>query len=105
MNSSAASISAAVAGVTLSEWLRLNCVIEGLRWQELTYCSWPELFSSTAGPFLGIGGQAMTTFRMEAWTWEQWAIVFCNGRVVRCGEFQIQAEWQGRDSDVNAGTT
>ena len=96
MNSSAASISAAVAGVTLSEWLRLNCGVEGLRWDELTYCSWPELFASTAGPFKGVGGQAFTTFRMEAWTWEQWAIVFCNGRVVKCCEFQIQAEWQGR---------
>jgi hypothetical protein len=71
-------------------------MIEGLRWQELAYCSWPEVFSSTAGPFKGVGGQAFTTFRMEAWTWEQWAIVFCNGRVVKCCEFQIQAEWDGR---------
>ena len=96
MNSSAASISAEVAGVTLSEWLMESRGVKYMRWQELTYCSWPEVFASTSGPFLGIGGQAFTTFRMEAWTWEQWAIVFCNGRVVKCCEFQIQAEWQGR---------
>jgi hypothetical protein len=96
MNSSAASISAEVAGVTLSDWLRVQCGSEGMLWQELIYCSWPESFANTSGPFFGIGGQSITTFRMEAWCWEQWAVIFCNGRFVKCGEFQIQAEWEGR---------
>jgi hypothetical protein len=63
---------------------------------ELIYCSWPEAFGSSCGPFPGIGGQAITTFRMEAWAWEQWAVVFCNGRIVEVGEFQIGAKYGKR---------
>lgn len=36
----------------------------------LSYYAWPELFSSTAGPQGGIGGQAMSTFTIEAWLCE-----------------------------------
>ena len=63
---------------------------------DLTYCSWPELFGSTAGPFSGIGGQAMTTFRMEAWMYDQWATVFSCGRIVKTGRFHISAKYGGR---------
>ena len=63
---------------------------------ELLYCSWPEAFGSTCGPFAGIGGQTVTAFRMEAWAWDQWAVVFCNGRVVKTGQFQIGAIYRSR---------
>jgi hypothetical protein len=64
--------------------------------EELLYCSWPETFGSSCGPFPGIGGQACTTFRMEAWAWDQWAIVFTCGRVVKFAEFYIQADYKRR---------
>ena len=62
--------------------------------EEMIYCSWPEGFGSTAGPFAGIGGQMMTTFRMEAWAYDQWAVVFCGSKVVYVGEFTIGARWR-----------
>lgn len=54
-------------------------------WDSLkgVYHSWECLFGSTCGPFDGIGGQSMTTFRMEAWVFGELACVFCNGRVVK----------------------
>ena len=61
---------------------------------DLVYCSWPEVFGSAVGPFRGAGGQAMTTFRMEAYAWEDWAVVFCNGRIVKTGVFAIGAHWR-----------
>ncbi len=63
---------------------------------ELTYCSWPEAFGTTCGPFPGVGGQMVTTFRMEAWAYDKWAVVFCGGRVVFCGEFSIGASYPKR---------
>ena len=64
---------------------------------ELMYCSWPEAFGSTCGPFSGIGGQAVTSFRMEAWAWDQFAVVFCNGRIVKTtADFRIGAQWRDR---------
>lgn len=74
----------------------------GLAWDlparpdELTYCSWPEAFGTTKGPFPGVGGQVVTTFRMEAWAYGRLAVVFCGGRVVFCGEFSIGASYQKR---------
>lgn len=61
---------------------------------DLTYCSWPELFSSSCGPFHGIGGQAFTTFRMEAWVYGDYAVIFCCEKVVKIGYFRIQAEYR-----------
>lgn len=80
---------------------KLNAVVEkecGVKADigELVYCSWPELFGNTSGPFNGIGGRAMTTFRMEAWVWEFFAVVFCNGKIVSVGPFQICVEWRKR---------
>ncbi len=37
----------------------------------INYYAWPELFSSTSGPRGGIGGQALTTFTMEAWVCDE----------------------------------
>ncbi len=34
---------------------------------DVFYYAWPEMFGSTAGPRKGIGGQAVTTFTVEAW--------------------------------------
>lgn len=52
---------------------------------DLVYHSWLETFASTSGPFHGIGGAAMTRFRMEAWVWVfdiDIAVVFCRGAVL-----------------------
>lgn len=59
---------------------------------ELTYCSWPEMFGSTSGPFHGIGGQAFTTFRMEAWVHDMWGYVFTHGKFVRVGRLFIYTD-------------
>jgi len=61
--------------------------------EELVYCSWPETFANTSGPFERVGGSSLTEVRMEAWVWERWAIIFCAGKVVRFSEFQISAKW------------
>lgn len=50
---------------------------------DLDYYSFPQGFSSTSGPFGGIGGDAITSFQIEIWTCEPWAIVFCGGKVVK----------------------
>lgn len=76
----------------LNKLLKLECGAT-IATSELVYCSWPQTFGSTCGPFHGIGGQALTTFRMEAWAWEQWAVVFCGGRVVSVGPFSIGAKY------------
>ena len=39
----------------------------GIKYIHLSYYAYPETFGSTAGPYGGIGGQAMTTFTIEAW--------------------------------------
>jgi hypothetical protein len=54
------------------------------RADELEYWAWPQVFGSTAGPFVGIGGQAMTTFTIEAWhDGGGKAALFCNGKVFK----------------------
>ncbi len=51
---------------------------------DLEYWAWPQQFSSTAGPFGGVGGQAMTTFTIEAWhDGRGAAALFCNGRLLK----------------------
>ncbi len=47
------------------------------------YYAWPESFGSTSGPFRGIGGQAITTFTIEAWAGETEALYVCNGKLVK----------------------
>ena len=62
-------------------------------WSCGVYHSWQEVFGSTAGPFDGIGGQAMTWFRMEAWVFGDIVCVFCNGKVVKVASrfgFQVK---------------
>ena len=49
----------------------------------LEYYAWPQTFGSTSGPFRGIGGQAMSTFTIEAWADASTAFIFCNGRKVK----------------------
>lgn len=63
---------------------------------ELEYWAWPDAFGSTTGPFGGIGGQAMTTFTIEAWTDGYYAVLFCQGRVLRVvSEFAPQMRLRG----------
>lgn len=51
--------------------------------QDLDYYAWPQTYGSTAGPFGGIGGQAMSTFTLEAFENMGYAVVFCGPKVVR----------------------
>jgi hypothetical protein len=56
----------------------------GIRYpDELQYVRWVQTFGSTAGPFGGIGGQAMTNLLMEAWVWDNFAVVFCGGKRIK----------------------
>lgn len=61
----------------------------------LEYYAWPHTFSSTAGPFGGIGGQSMSTFTLEAWAYGSSAVVFCNGRVIDRTDV-FTREWEYR---------
>lgn len=52
----------------------------------LMYYSFPQVFSTTVGPFLKEGmfaGQAFTEFQIEVWTDGQHAFVFSKGREIR----------------------
>lgn len=57
--------------------------VMNVRPEDLGYYSWPEAFGSTAGPFGGIGGQAITTFQVEAFHLDDTgeAVLYCNGRL------------------------
>lgn len=49
---------------------------------DLSHYGFPKCFSSTAGPFGGIGGQAITTFQIDVFesAIDGRAAVFANGR-------------------------
>lgn len=38
-----------------------------IQYYDIAYYAWPQMFGSTAGPCGGIGGQAMSTFTVDAW--------------------------------------
>lgn len=46
----------------------------------IDYYAWPETFASTAGPFGGVGGQAITSFTIEAYVDGKNAVLFCKGK-------------------------
>lgn len=55
----------------------------------LMYYSFPQVFSTTAGPFLRQGdfaGQAFTEYQIEIWTDGHYALVFSRGREIKCIE-------------------
>ena len=55
------------------------------REDEIDFYAWPEIFGSTAGPFKGIGGAAMTTFTMSAWLNRRTneSIICCGDKILR----------------------
>jgi hypothetical protein len=56
----------------------------------MVYYTWPQEFSNTSGPFHTIGGNAMTTFQIEAWEVDAFVVLFTRGRafLVRDGYVQ-----------------
>jgi len=50
---------------------------------QLSYYAWPQVFGSTAGPFGGIGGQAISTFTIEAWEFMGHAFLFCQHKSIK----------------------
>lgn len=80
------------------EWLRNHYGSVGSPdiYEPLVYCSWPQEFGSTCGPWPGIGGQAMTLLRMEAWlsVYSGIAVIFCGGRFVEIKQLNITATTQ-----------
>jgi len=46
----------------------------------LSYFAWPQTFSSTCGPFGGIGGQTLCTFTVEAFWNGKDAVFFDRGK-------------------------
>lgn len=48
--------------------------------QYIDYYAWPQMFSSTAGPFGGVGGQVVCTYTIEAYAHGDEAVIYCNGR-------------------------
>lgn len=59
----------------------------------LDYWAYPQVFPSTSGPFGGVGGQAFTTFTIEAWADGNIACLFCKGKVIK-----VTDKWQGPQS-------
>lgn len=69
---------------------------KGLQYpEELKYVRWTQMFGNTAGPFKGGPcGQMCTEFLMEAWSWHNFAVVFCNSKIVKCTDnFYMQVEY------------
>lgn len=60
---------------------------------DFEYYAYPETFGSTAGPFGGIGGQAMTTFTIEAWVCGKVAVLFCGNKILK-----VTDQWNGVES-------
>ena len=58
-----------------------SCEILDCDPSEIMYYAWPQTFSSTTGPFGGFGGQAISTFTIEAYSDGRDAILICNGKV------------------------
>lgn len=46
---------------------------------DINWWSWPQTFSSTAGPHGGIGGQALTTFQVFGFEGNGRRFLFCDG--------------------------
>ena len=69
---------------------KLECYIS-----DLQYYAWPETFSSTCGPWPGMGGQAFCTFTIEAWTTEEKTYFFCNGKFIRTAKKFIIGDYYG----------
>lgn len=58
----------------------------GNKLYNLMYYSFPQVFSTTAGPFLRDGdfaGQGFTEYQIEVWTDGQYALVFSRGREIK----------------------
>ena len=51
--------------------------------EELSYYAWPQIFSSTSGPFGGIGGQSISTFTIECWTDGKQGILYCKNKFIK----------------------
>jgi len=65
----------------INEILKTDAVARlGCHPSEILYYVWPQTFSSTSGPFGGIGGQAISTFRMEALSDGRNAALYCGRR-------------------------
>jgi len=63
---------------------------------ELEYWAWPQVYGSTTGPFGGLGGQALTTFTIEAWhNGAGKAVLFCQGKRLRTTAVFEPLMWVG----------
>ena len=54
--------------------------------QHFDYYAYPQSFSNTGGPFCkpgGVYGQAFCTFTVEAWVCGKFAVLFCNGKIIK----------------------
>jgi hypothetical protein len=57
------------------------------------YYAYPQSFGNTGGPFCkpgGVYGQAFCTFTIEAWVCGKFAVLFCNGKVIK-----VVDNWDG----------
>lgn len=57
------------------------------------YYAYPQSFGNTGGPFCkpgGVYGQAFCTFTIEAWVCGKFAVLFCNGKVIK-----VVDNWEG----------
>lgn len=57
------------------------------------YYAYPQSFGNTGGPFCTPGniyGQAFTTWTIEAWVCGKFAVLFCNGEIIK-----VTDHWNG----------
>lgn len=64
---------------------------------DMDYFRFPRTYGSTAGPFGGIGGCAMTQFTLEVWqdSTSNFGVVFCKGKVLAVTDtVQVDGQWR-----------
>lgn len=77
-----------------AELIRAEFGNEAAHVNYMDYYAWPQVFSSTAGPFKNrIAGQAFTSFTIEAWVDGSHALIFCKGSVLK-----VISDWEGPSS-------
>lgn len=79
----------------LAERSKLNIDNSFFNSDDLSYYSFPKIYGSTSGPFGGIGGAAMTTFQIEAYSDGIITCYYCGNRfikLVKNSKLQIQSD-------------
>lgn len=83
--------------ITEEKAVEIMTIDNGAFANDMSYYAWPETFGSTAGPFGGLGGAAMSTFTIEAWqdNYTGKTLLFCNGKALKIVDRLLPLDYHG----------